>query len=66
MTTPDGTTAAPPAAKPRLLNLVQKKPLTARRAARIIASVTVSITIISGVLMHFTDEKTFPTIGERD
>jgi voltage-gated potassium channel len=63
MTTPDGTTADPPPAKPRLLNLVQKKPLTARRAARIIASVTVSITIISGVLMHFTDEKTFPTIG---
>jgi voltage-gated potassium channel len=63
MTTPDGTTADPPPAKPRLLNLVQKKPLTARRAARIIASVTVSITIISGVLMHFTDEQTFPTIG---
>jgi len=46
------------------LNLVQGKPLTARRAARIIASVTVSITIISGVLMHFTDEKTYPTIGD--
>jgi voltage-gated potassium channel len=64
MTTPDGTTADPPAASPRLLNVVQKKPLTARRAARIIASVTVSITIISGVLMHFTDEKTYPTIGD--
>jgi voltage-gated potassium channel len=64
MTTPDGTTADPPAAKPRLLNLLQRKPLTARRAARIIASVTVSITLISGVLMHFTDEKTYPTIGD--
>ena len=64
MTAPEGTTASPPPANPRLLNLVQGKPLTARRAARIIASVTVSITIISGVLMHFTDEKTYPTIGD--
>ena len=64
MTTPEGTTASPPPANPRLLNLVQGKPLTARRAARIIASVTVSITIISGVLMHLTDEKTYPTIGD--
>ena len=64
MTTHQGTTASPPPANPRLLNLVQGKPLTARRAARIIASVTLSITIISGVLMHFTDEKTYPNIGD--
>ena len=64
MTTPEGTTASPTPAHSRLLNLVQGKPLTAWRAARIIASVTVSITIISGVLMHFTDEKTYPTIGD--
>ncbi len=64
MTRPEGTTAGPPPANPRLLNLVRGKPLTARRAARVIASVTVSITIISGVLMHFTDEKTYPTIGD--
>jgi voltage-gated potassium channel len=64
MTTPEGTTASPPPANPRLLNLVQGKPLTARRAARIIASVTLSITIISGVLMHFTDEKTYPNVGD--
>ena len=43
---------------------MQKKPLTVRRAAWIIASVTVSITLISGVLMHFTDENTYPTIGD--
>jgi voltage-gated potassium channel len=63
MTTPKGTAASPPPASRRLLNVVQRKPLTAGRAARIIASVTLSITIVSGVLMHFTDEKTFPTIG---
>ena len=34
------------------------------RAARIIASATVVITIVSGVLMHFTDEKTYPNIGD--
>ena len=64
MTTPEGTAPSPPPANPRILNLVQGKPLTARRAARIIASVTVSITLISGVVMHFTDEKTYPTIGD--
>ena len=64
MTTPEGSTTGPPPANPRLLNLVQGAPLTARRAARIIASVTLSITIISGVLMHFTDEKTYPNIGD--
>jgi voltage-gated potassium channel len=46
------------------LKLLARKPLTARRAAQIIASVTVSITIISGAVMHFTDEKTYPTVGD--
>jgi len=64
MTAPEGTTASPTRANSRLLNLVVGKPLTAWRAARIIASVTLSITIISGVVMHFTDEKTYPTIGD--
>jgi voltage-gated potassium channel Kch len=41
-----------------------RKPLTVRRAARIIASVTVAVTIISGVLIHFTDPKNFPNIGD--
>jgi voltage-gated potassium channel len=47
-----------------MLKLLARKPLTARRAAQIIASVTVSITLISGVVMHFTDEKTYPTVGD--
>lgn len=64
MTTREGSTAGPPPANPRLLSLVQGAPLTARRAAGIIASVTLSITVISGVLMHFTDEKTYPNIGD--
>jgi len=64
MTTPEARSTPPPPDNPRLVNLVQRKPLTARRAARIIASVTVSITLISGVLMHFTDEKIYPNIGD--
>jgi voltage-gated potassium channel len=63
MATPEQTTASPPAGH-RLLNLLERKPLTARRAAAIIASVTVSITVISGVVMHFTDGKTYPNVGD--
>jgi hypothetical protein len=36
----------------------------APRAARIIASVTVSVTIIGGVVIHFADENNFPDIGD--
>jgi voltage-gated potassium channel len=64
MTAPDTTTASRTPANHPLSKFVARKPLTARRAAGIIASVTLSITIISGVLMHFTDEKTYPTIGD--
>ncbi len=46
------------------MKILSRKPLTIARAAQIIASVTVSITIISGVLMHFTDPKTYPNIGD--
>jgi len=63
MTTPEQATASPPAGG-HVLKLLARKPLTAGRAAQIIASVTVSITIISGVVMHFTDEKTYPTVGD--
>jgi voltage-gated potassium channel len=64
MTEPETTTASPTPAKHPLAKFAARKPLTVRRAAAIIASVTLSITIISGVLMHFTDEKTFPNVGD--
>jgi hypothetical protein len=54
MTTSKGSAAAPPA-HPRAENFLLRKPLTAPRAARIIASFTISITIVAGVLIHFTD-----------
>jgi len=64
MTTPASGATAPPPASPRGLHFLFRKPLTARRAARTIALVTMSLTVISGVLIHFTDEKTFPNVGD--
>jgi voltage-gated potassium channel len=45
------------------LSFLSRKPLTAARAARIIAFVTVSITVVSGVVIHFLDRANFPDIG---
>lgn len=64
MTTPHGSAAAPPPAHPRAVSALVRKPLTVGRAARIIASVTVSVTIVAGVVIHFTDPKNFPNIGD--
>ncbi len=64
MATPEASSAAPPPARPRGLKVLSRKPLTAARAAWIIASATGAITIVSGALMHFTDEKTYPNIGD--
>ena len=64
MTAPETTTSSPHPAKHPLAKFAARQPLTVRRAAGVIASVTLSITIISGVLIHFTDEKTFPNIGD--
>ena len=64
MSTPPASAAPPPTRPhPRVFNVLLGKPLTAPRAARILASVTVVVTIVAGVLMHFTDPKTFPSIG---
>jgi len=64
MTTPEPRSTASPPALPRGLRVLSRKPLTTARAAQIIASATISITIISGVLMHFTDKKQFPNVGD--
>lgn len=64
MTTPQETEAIPPTPHTRARNLLMRKPLTVRRAAQIIASVTVSVTVLAGVLIHFTDRKSFPNIGD--
>jgi voltage-gated potassium channel len=48
---------------PRTLSFLSRKPLTAARAARIIAFLTVSLTVVSGVVIHFLDRANFPNIG---
>ena len=48
----DVSAGAPSPAHPRAVNVLLRKPLTAPRAARIIASVTVFVTIVAGVLIH--------------
>ena len=63
MTTPEGSPTAPPS-RPHAVKVLSRKTLTVRRSVEIIATVTVSMTIISGVVMHFTDEKTYPNIGD--
>ena len=47
----------------RTLSFLSRKPLTAARAARIIAFLTVSLTVVSGVVIHFLDRANFPNIG---
>ena len=64
MTTPEESAAAPPPVHPRAANVLMRKPLTVQRAARIIASVTVLVTIVAGISIHFTDKKNFPNIGD--
>jgi voltage-gated potassium channel len=64
MASPTGSAGAPPQPHPRAASLLTRKPLTAGRAARIIASVTVSVTVIAGALIHLTDKQNFPTIGD--
>jgi voltage-gated potassium channel len=64
MTTPDASAATPPPSRRRAVNFLLRKPLTVARAARIIASVTVFVTIIGGVLIHFTDPKSFSNVGD--
>lgn len=64
MSTSDGSAAVPPPVHPRAVSMLLRKPLTAARAVRVIASVTLSVTIIAAVLIHFTDRKSFPNIGD--
>jgi voltage-gated potassium channel len=56
--------AVPPPAKARTAAFLMRKPLSARRATRIIATFTISATVLAGILIHFTDRVEFPNIGD--
>jgi voltage-gated potassium channel len=46
------------------LHVLARKPLTVGRAARIITSFTLLMTLVGGVLIHFADPHNFPDIGD--
>ena len=45
-------------------HVLTRKPLTMGRAARIIVSFTLLMTLIGGVLIHYADKQNFPNIGD--
>lgn len=63
MPSTQGNAASPHPPHPRAVQVLTGKTLTVRRAAQIIATVTIAVTVVAGVLMHFTDPKNFPNIG---
>ena len=64
MTTTEGSPQPTPPPHPRAWKLIERKPLTAGRAARIIGLATVAVTLIGGVLIRFADHKNFSDIGQ--
>jgi voltage-gated potassium channel len=62
-TSEEGAGATPPT-HPRAIKVLQRRPLTAGRAARLIASSTILVTVVGGVLMRFTDPKEFPNVAD--
>lgn len=63
MATAQGTPGSAPPPHPRAWRIIERKPLTAGRAAQIIALATVAVAVGGGVLMHFADRQNFSTIG---
>jgi len=55
---------ASPGVQRHVMKVLQTEDLTVRRAARVIASVTLLVTVAGGVLIHFADRKNFPNIGD--
>jgi voltage-gated potassium channel Kch len=61
MATPDPGTLPE---RPRIMRAMTRRPLTVWRAARLIATVTVSVTLISGALMSVADHQHFNNVGD--
>jgi voltage-gated potassium channel Kch len=47
-----------------MLKIITRKPLTMGRAAQIIVTFTLAMTLIGGVVMHFADARNFPNVGD--
>jgi len=61
-TVQSGQPITPP--HPRARRLLERKPLTVRRASQVIALATIAVTLGGGVLIHFGDQSNFPDIGD--
>jgi voltage-gated potassium channel len=64
MAAPEGRAASSPPPQRRMMRVLSRQPLTVGRAARIIAFATVSVMIVSGIVIHFTDSQEFPDVWE--
>lgn len=67
MSTPATPAAQPPRHSPTARyarHVLTRKPLTMGRAAQIIVTFTLAMTLIGGVVMHFADSRNFPNIGD--
>jgi voltage-gated potassium channel Kch len=61
----DTPTAPPPMPeRPRIVRALTRHPLTVWRAARLIGSVTLTVTLISGALMTLVDHQHFENVGD--
>jgi voltage-gated potassium channel len=61
---PESQTEARPSRPDLTTRLLLRESLTARRAAGIIAGVTVLITVAGGILVRILDHQEYPTIGK--
>lgn len=64
MTSPESSSHPAPPVHPRAWKFIERKPLTAGRAARIIALATLAVTLLGGTVIRFADHKNFSDIGQ--
>jgi voltage-gated potassium channel len=64
MAAPEGQAVPSPPPPRRMVRVLSRQPLTVGRAARIIAFATVSVMIVSGIVIHFTDSQRFSDIWD--
>ncbi len=50
-------------ARPRAAKILLGRTLTVGRAVQILVTVTLSVTLAGGILIHFVDRQNFPNIG---
>ncbi len=64
MATVQGSEPGAPGPHPRAWKALERRPLTVRRAARIISAATLVVTVGGGVLIRLADQRDFHTIGQ--